>query len=362
MNRSHNYYAGPAAMPTEVMLEAQAELLDYKGTGMSIMETSHRSKEYDAIHCEAIEMLKSLLGLGDDYSVMFLQGGASMQFAMIPMNFLNANNSADYITTGAWSKKALKEAKIIGNAKVAASTEVDGVFTSLPKQTDLTLDPNAAYCHLTSNNTIYGTQFSKFPTTGNVPMVIDMSSDILSKPVDLTNVGVIYAGAQKNLGPAGVTLVIMRKDMLEKCNDGLPTMLSYKTHAEANSLFNTCPTFPIYMVNKVLHWIINNGGLEGMAKRNEAKGKLIYNAIDGSGGYYVNKIAAEDRSLMNVVFNLPTAELEAKFVKEATAARFFGVKGHRSIGGIRASIYNAASVESVTAFTEFMAQFAAKNS
>ena len=361
MTRVHNYYAGPAALPLAALEAARDELLDFQGSGVSVMETSHRSKEYDQVHNETIALIKELMGLSDRYSVLFLQGGASLQFAMAPMNLLGPDQSADYILTGSWSKKALKEAKIIGKARVAASTEQDGVFGSIPKQNQLDLDTNAAYCHLTSNNTIFGTQFRSFPNTASVPLVADMSSDILSRTFDASPFGLIYAGAQKNLGPSGLAIVIIRDDILQKCRAGLPTLLSYKTHADKNSLFNTPPTFAIYMVNKVLHWVKDRGGVAAMQKENTAKADLIYSTIDNSQGFYKNPIAPEDRSQMNVVFRLTSEELEAAFVKQATAADFIGVKGHRSVGGIRASIYNANTLDSVTDLVNFMKDFHKNN-
>jgi len=361
MARKHIYYAGPAVLPVEALQEAQAELLEYKNSGSSIMETSHRGKDYEAVHNGTIALIKELMGLGDNYKVLFLQGGASLQFAMVPMNFLGQGRSADYIQTGTWSKKALKEAKLFGNTRVAATTEKDGIFRSIPKQSDLNLDPNAVYCHLTSNNTIFGTQCRQFPDTGNVPLIADMSSDILSRRFDPKPFGLIYAGAQKNLGPAGVAVVVIRDDMLAKTNKGLTTMLSYNTHADENSLYNTPPTFTIYMIGKVLQWIKNKGGVAAMEKQNTEKARILYGAIDSSNGYYKNVIAPEDRSQMNVVFNLSSAELEAKFVEEGKKAGFLGIKGHRSIGGIRASIYNAIPVESVQEFVKFMKDFQEKN-
>jgi len=361
MPRIHNYYAGPAALPLAALEAARDELLDFQDSGVSVMETSHRSKEYDQVHNDTIALIKELMGLSDRYSVLFLQGGASLQFALTPMNLLAPDQSADYIVTGAWSKKAIKEAKIIANARVAATTEQDGVFRSIPTQDQLDLDPNASYCHLTSNNTIFGTQFRSFPDTGNVPLVADMSSDILSRAFDPTPFGIIYAGAQKNLGPSGVAIVIIRDDILDKCRTGLPTMLSYKTHADKNSLFNTPPTFAIYMVNKVLHWLKDRGGIQAVEKENTAKADLIYATIDNSQGFYKNNIAPQDRSQMNVVFRLPSENLEAAFVKDALAAGFVGVKGHRSVGGIRASIYNANTLDSVTDLVNFMKDFHKNN-
>ena len=361
MTRVRNFYAGPAAIPLPALEAAQEELLDFAGSGVSVMETSHRSKEYDHVHMETMTLVKELMGLGDKFKVLFLQGGASLQFAMAPMNLLGAGAGADYILTGSWSQKAIKEAKIIATAKIAATTEKNGVFTSIPKQDELDLDPNAAYCHITSNNTIFGTQWKKYPDTGNVPLVADMSSDILSWKFDPSPFGIIYAGAQKNLGPAGVTLVIIREDVLAKCRDGLPTLLSYKTHADKDSLFNTPCCFGIYMMNKVLHWLKDQGGVEAMQKINEKKGKLLYGAIDGSNGFYKNNIAPEDRSNMNVVFRLPTEDLEKKFVADDLAAGFVGLKGHRSVGGIRVSMYNANGLVAVQEVVSFMKDFAAKN-
>ena len=362
MTRAHNFYAGPSAIPTEVLQEAREELLDYQGTGTSIMETSHRSSEFDAVHNEAISNAKELMGLGDDFDVILVQGGASTQFALVPMNLLLEGKSADYINTGTWSKKAIKEAKLIGNVNVAGNTELEGgVFKAIPKQADLKLDPNAVYCHITSNNTIYGTQWSKFPETAGVPLVADMSSDIMSRVFDPKPFGIIYAGAQKNLGPSGVALVAIRKDVAEQMNDKLPTMMKYKTHIDNNSLFNTPPSFGIYLMGKVLKWVKGNGGVAGMEAINNAKAEMLYNAIDNSNGFYVNTIAPEDRSKMNIVFNLPTPELEADFVKEAKANNMIGLKGHRSIGGIRASIYNAVPKESVQALCDLMKDFAINN-
>jgi phosphoserine aminotransferase len=361
MARLTNFYAGPAALPLEALQAAREELLDFADSGVSVMETSHRSKEYDAVHNETIALVKELMGLGDDYHVMLLQGGASMQFAMLPMNLIGQGQSADYITTGTWSQKAVKEAKIIATAREAANTEVDGVFTTIPKPDQLELDPNAAYCHITTNNTIFGTQYHSFPETAGVPLVADMSSDILSRKIDPKPFGVIYAGAQKNLGPSGVGLVIIRNDMLDKCNAGLPTMLSYKTHADKNSLFNTPPSFGIYMMNKVLNWLKSKGGVAAMVKQNTAKAELLYNAIDGSGGFYNNAIAPQDRSQMNVVFQLRSEELEKKFVAAGLKAGFLGIKGHRSVGGIRVSMYNANGLDAVKRFVAFMTDFTAAN-
>ncbi len=362
MARVHNYYAGPAALPVEAIKAAQEELLDFRGAGMSVMEISHRAKEYDALHNETIELFKELAGLGDNFKVLLLQGGASLQFAMVPMNLLTKDKSADYLMTGAWSKKAIKEAKLFGGTRVAATTEKDGVFFSIPKQEDLDLDGNAVYCHITSNNTIFGTQWRKFPDTGGVPLVADMSSDILSRRFDTAPFGIIYAGAQKNLGPAGVTVVAVREDMLEKMNkEGVPTLLSYHTHVDKNSLFNTPPCFAIYMVNQSLKWVKSRGGAEAMEKENEAKAKLIYGTIDENSDFFKSPIEPGSRSHMNVVFRLPSEDLEKNFVAEGAKAGFIGLKGHRSVGGIRVSIYNANTLDSVKDVVAFMKDFAAKN-
>lgn len=362
MPRAHNFYAGPAALPTAVLEEAKAELLDYQNTGVSIMETSHRSKEFDFVHNEAIRLFKELMGLDERYHVMLLHGGASLQFSMLPMNLLTPEKSADYILTGTWSQNAIKEAKLFGKTRIAATTEHDGIFTSIPKQKDLDLDPKAEYCHITTNNTIFGTQWRTMPNTGNVPLAADMSSDILSRKLDPKPFGFIYAGAQKNLGPSGLAIAAIRQDLLDKCRDGLATMLSYKTHVKHNSLFNTPPTFAIYLVYKVLTWLKNRGGVEAMEKENDAKANLLYGAIDNSNGFYRNNLPVEDRSQMNVIFRLPTEELEKKFDKEGTAAGFVGMKGHRSVGGIRISIYNAISLDGVKDVVAFMKNFASKNS
>ncbi|MHC4663053.1 MAG: 3-phosphoserine/phosphohydroxythreonine transaminase [Planctomycetota bacterium] len=361
MARIHNYYAGPAALPVEVLEEAQKELIEWAGTGMSVMETSHRSKEYDDVHNGAIALFKELLGLDDDWHIMLLQGGASQQFAVVPWNFLGKGKSADYILTGSWSKKAIKEAKIFGDAKIAGNTEADGVFRRVPKQDELTLDPNAVYVHLTSNNTIFGTQWHGFPDTGAVPLVADMSSDILSWKFDPKPFGLIYAGAQKNLGPSGVTLVAIQDDLYKKCNDGLPTMFTYRTHVEKNSLFNTPPSFGIYLLGLVLKWIKGKGGVEGMEKINREKSGILYGAIENSGGFYSCPVERESRSFMNIVFRLPTEDLEKKFIAEGKDAGFIGMKGHRSVGGCRISAYNANGVKSVKDIVAFMDDFKAKN-
>nr|WP_304131581.1 3-phosphoserine/phosphohydroxythreonine transaminase [Ignavibacterium album] len=364
-NRIYNFSAGPAVLPEEVLLEAQKDLFALPGVGMSILEISHRSKTYDAIHQEAKEGLKQLLNIPDDYVILFLQGGASLQFSMVPLNLMPPKNKADYILTGSWSKKAMKEAKRVGTVNVAATTEEgEGdkkYFKRIPKQSELKLDPDAAYVHFTSNNTIFGTEWSTEPEVGNVPLVCDASSDILSKPIDVKKYGLIYAGAQKNMGPSGVTLVIIRKDLLERSQDSLHTMLNYKIHAENDSLYNTPNTFGIYIIKLVTKWLLGLGGLEEMYKINKKKAQLLYDCIDQSGGFYKGHAEKDSRSLMNVTFNLATEELEKKLIDEATKAGFSGLKGHRSVGGLRASIYNAFPVKGVEALVDFMKDFQKRN-
>jgi phosphoserine aminotransferase len=324
-----------------------------------VTEVSHRSKEYEAVHNEAIALVKELLGLPANYQVLLLQGGASLQFAMVPLNLLGGEKSADYVITGTWAQKAFKEAKIVGKCRVAASSE-EANFTLIPKTFDF--DPAAQYVHVTSNNTIKGTQYFAFPNTGEAPLASDMSSDIMWRPFDVAPFGLIYAGAQKNLGPSGLTLVIIRDDLLARCNPNLPTMLKYSTHVKENSLYNTPPTFGVYMMRNVLRWVKAQGGLPAMEKQNREKGRLIYEFIDGSGGFYSNNLNPPDRSVMNVVFRLKTEELDAKFVAEAKTAGFIGLKGHRSVGGCRISMYNATSVDSINDLIAFMKDFQAKNS
>ena len=361
MHRSWNFFAGPATLPLEALEQAQNEFLDWEGTGMSVMEISHRSKEYDAVHHEAMSLFKELLGLDDDFEVLFVQGGASTQFAMLPLNFLPAGASADYVNTGTWSAKAIKEANIVGTCREAGSSEASG-FTTVPAQEDLDLDPNAAYLHVTSNNTIKGTQFHQFPDSGQIPLVGDMSSDILWRPFDANAFSMIYAGAQKNIGPSGVTVVLIRRSWVEKAVvDQVPTMLRYATHLDKDSLYNTPPSFSIYMVRNVLRWVKAQGGLAGMEARNRAKGDLLYGLFDEMSDFYRCPVAKDSRSYMNVVFRLPSEELEAKFVAAAVSNGMFGLKGHRSVGGCRASIYNAMSPEGVQALADFMKEFARVN-
>jgi phosphoserine aminotransferase len=360
MKRAINFNAGPAAIPLEVLEKAQSELLDWKGTGMSVMEVSHRSKEYEEMHNHAQALFKEIAGMGDDWKILFLTGGASSQFFMLPQNMLGEGASADYLVTGHWGKAAVKEAKRFGKIN-AISTEKDGNFTSILKQSEIKLDPAAAYVHMTSNNTIFGSQWHYWPEVGSAPLVCDMSSDIFSRPFPVDKFSMIYAGAQKNLGPSGVTVVAMKESFLAKAKEDLPTMLSYKVHAANNSLYNTPPCFSIYILDLTLGWIKGLGGLPALQKINEEKARILYDAIDSSGGYYRCPVDKDARSEMNVVFRLKSEELEEKFVKEAKAAGIIGVKGHRSTGGIRFSIYNANLVGNVRISVDFMRDFQKKN-
>jgi phosphoserine aminotransferase len=357
MARVFNFGAGPAVLPVEVLEEAQKELLDFNGSGMSIMEHSHRGKEYDAVHQEAVANLGKLLGLSADYTVLFIQGGASMQFAMVPINLLGAGQTADYVNSGAWADKAVKEAKLVGNVNIAANTGKD-IPTRMPKNEDLKLTKGAAYVHITSNETIAGSQWKDFPKT-EAPLVADMSSDILSRPFDINRFGLIYAGAQKNLGPSGMAVVVMRKDLAERVPATAPTMLKYKTHIEENSLYNTPPTFGIYILMLVTRWMLKMGP-EALYKRNADKAAKIYQTLD-SRAFYKGTAVKEFRSDMNITFRLPTEALEEQFIKEASKAGMKGLKGHRSVGGVRASIYNAFPVAGVDALVSFMKEFEKKN-
>jgi phosphoserine aminotransferase len=356
MTRIYNFSAGPAVLPVEVLKEAQRDLLELPGVGMSVLEISHRSKAFDEIIQGAEADMRKLAGIPDNYHVLFLQGGASLQFSMVPMNLMAPGGNADYIVTGVWSKKAVKEAQKIGQVNIAGSTESEN-FTRVPRQDELKLDPSAAYVHFTTNNTIYGTEWKREPEVGDVPLVADASSDIFSRPIDVAKYGLIYAGAQKNLAPAGVTLVIIRDDLLARSPKGLHTMLDYNTHAKEKSLFNTPPVFAIYIMRLVLKYLLEQGGLQEIARHNEAKAGLLYDAIDNSGGFYRPHAKADSRSQMNVTFRLPSEEMEKQFVSEATRAGLDGLKGHRSVGGIRASIYNAFPREGVDALVAFMKEF-----
>src|SRR3982750_2030480 len=357
--RIFNFSAGPAVLPVEVLEEAQRDLLALPGAGMSVLEISHRSKTFDEIiqGCEAD--MRRLAGIPDNYRVLFLQGGASLQFSMVPMNLLPPQESADYIVTGVWSQKAVKEAKRVGTVKIAASTEAEN-FTRVPRQDELTVDPRAAYVHYTTNNTIFGTEFQYVPDTGSVPLVADTSSDIFSGPIDVSKYALIYAGAQKNLAPAGVTLVIIRADMLKRTPSSLPTMLQYGVHVENKSMYNTPPVFAIYIMRLVLAWLLKQGGLAAVAERNAKKADKLYAAIDRT-EFYRGHAKPDSRSRMNVTFRLPSEELEKKFGKDATAAGLDGLKGHRSVGGLRASIYNAFPESGVDALVAFMREFERRN-
>jgi phosphoserine aminotransferase len=360
LKRAHNFNAGPSGLPLSVLQQAQAELLDFQGTGMSVMEISHRSKEFEAVLQTAEADLRALMNIPQNYKVLFLQGGASLQFAMIPMNLRPAGRSADYIVTGTWSKTAFKEAQKLGMTKSAASSEADN-FNHLPVQGDLKLDPNAAYLHFTSNETIHGVEYFTEPVPpADVPLVCDASSDFISRPVDVSKYALIYAGAQKNAGPAGVTVVILRDDLMERVPENLPAMLDFKLQAANGSMHNTPPCFSVYMVGLVLKWAKEIGGLSEVARRSQEKAGLIYKTIDDSGGFYRGH-AKSDRSVMNVTFRLPSEELENTFASDAKKQNMIGLKGHRSVGGLRASIYNAMTIEGVQVLVDFMKEFQRKN-
>ena len=360
MARVYNFSAGPSMLPEAVLTKAAAEMLDYEGSGQSVMEMSHRSKVYQSIIDTTEALLREIMNIPDNYKVLFLQGGASSQFAMVPMNLMTGSGKADYIITGQWAKKAYKEAARYGAARAVASSE-DKTFSYIPKVAKEDLDPEADYVHICMNNTIYGTVYHDLPDTGDVPLVADISSCILSRPIDVSKFGVLYAGAQKNMAPAGVTVVIIREDLIGKAMDITPTMFNYQTHADNGSMFNTPPCYTIYVMKLVLEWIKNEvGGLEKMWEINEKKAKMLYDFLDGS-ALFRGTVVPEDRSLMNVPFVTGNDELDAKFVKEATAAGFVNIKGHRSVGGMRASIYNAMPVAGVEALVAFMKKFEEEN-
>lgn len=354
--RVYNFYPGPATLPLPVLEELQQGLLDFQGTGMSVMEISHRSKEFEAVVAEAENLTKELLNIPDNYRVLFLQGGASTQFSMIPMNLLPAGATADYIVTGSFAEKAWEEAAKLGNTHVAGTSKETN-YDRIPSLEEIRLSSSPAYVHITSNNTIFGTQWETLPSFGDIPMVADMSSDILSRPFDVNPYGLIYAGAQKNLGPAGVTLVIIRNDMLDRTPKTLPSMFRYDIHAKNSSLYNTPPSFSVYAVLLVLRWLKGLGGLATVEKMNKEKAAIVYNAIDDSNGFYRGHAQLDSRSLMNVTFRLPSEELEKKFAAEATQADLVGVKGHRSVGGMRTSIYNAMPKEGCQTLADFMKEF-----
>ena len=357
--RIHNFNPGPAALPLVVLEEAKEEFLNFKGSGMSIAEISHRSPLFEEVINDAVSRLKRLLNASDNFKVLFLQGGASTQFAMVPMNLLQAGKVAEYLNTGTWATKAIKEIELLGKPHKVIASSADRDFCYIPKNYEASAD--AAYLHYTSNNTIKGTQWHAAPVSNGAPLVSDMSSDILCKPFDINTHGLIYAGAQKNLGPSGVTLVVIREDMLERCPKDIPTMMRYTTHAEKNSLYNTPPCIAIYLVDLVLKWIEETvGDLKAMEARNRKKADLLYGYMDES-GFYRGTADKDSRSLMNVTFRLPTEDLEKKFISEATKNSLGGLKGHRSVGGCRASIYNAVGLDSVEALVQFMKEFARKN-
>jgi phosphoserine aminotransferase len=362
VKRVINFNPGPAALPLEALERAQRELLDFEGTGMSILEHSHRAKDYERVHLEAISLIRELCQLSDDYQVLLLQGGATQQFPLIPMNLLPTGRSADYVLTGVWAKKAYAEAQLVGKARVAASTEeADGSFRRVPRQDELKLDADAAYVHVCSNNTIMGTQYHAFPGTGTVPLVVDMSSDILSRPLDFSRFGLVYAGAQKNIGPSGVTVVIARKSWLAGGREDIPKIFRYKEHAKENSLLNTAPTFAIYMMRNTLAVLKANGGAAAAERTNRKKAELVYGLVDENPDFFRTDVERESRSIMNPVFRLRTAELDAKMVAEAKEAGFVGIKGHKIIGGIRVSIYNAITADQVAQFAEWARGFARRN-
>jgi phosphoserine aminotransferase len=357
--RVYNFYAGPATLPLPALKKAQEELLNFNNTGMSLMEISHRSKEYAKVHAEASELVRELMGLSDEYKILWLQGGASSQFYMVPLNLRKEGKPLEYVNTGAWSKKAIKEARFYGDVKIVASSE-DESFSYIPR--DIQFSENAAYAHITGNNTIYGTEFHEWPKVpDDVPLACDMSSNIMDKVIDPNKFGVIYAGAQKNIGPAGVTLVIVREDLLNRVPEHVPTMQKWKTHAEKDSLFNTAPCWSIYMCKLCLEYLKELGGVPAIEKINRKKAKLLYDVIDKSDGFYKGYARPDSRSLMNVTFNLSSPELEAKCVEEGLAKGLVGLKGHRSVGGMRASIYNAMPIEGVEALVDFMKEFQEKN-
>lgn len=360
-NRVINFNPGPATMPLAALELAQKEFLDFEGTGMSILEHSHRAKPYEAVHAEAKNSLREIAKIPESHEILFMQGGASAQFALVPLNLCGPEDRADYVITGAWSEKAISEAKLICKPNVACTTKEGETFRRVPAQSELKLDPTARFVHITTNNTIFGSQFHTYPKTGSVPLVADMSSDILWRPTDFSEFGLAYAGAQKNIGPAGITVVIIRKDLIPARRDNLSKCFRYQTFAAEDSLQNTIPTFGMYLVRNVMRWIKFTGGLEAVEKRNRKKAELVYGAIDARPDFYRAPVEKTSRSVMNVVFRLPSEELEAKFVSEATKAGLVGLKGHRSAGGIRVSMYNALEIEGVQTLVSFMDSFARRS-
>jgi phosphoserine aminotransferase len=358
-HRVHNFSAGPAILPLPVLEEAQRDLVSLPGVGMSILEISHRSKTFEAILARTEQDVRTLGSVPSNYKVLFLQGGASLQFSMVPLNLLTPGSTADYIVTGGWAQKAVKEAQRVGTVNIAASTEKEN-FSRIPRPDEIRLTPDAAYVHITTNNTLFGTEWSSEPNLGAIPLVADTSSDMFSRPIDISKYGLVYAGAQKNLGPSGVTLVIVREDLLARSAKSLHTMLNYAVHAENGSMYNTPPCFGIYLIGLVMKWAIAEGGLDAIAKRNERKAAKLYAEIDRS-GFYRGTAEKASRSRMNITFRLPSEDLENAFVKESTAAGLDGLKGHRSVGGMRASIYNAFPEEGIDALVQFMQEFERRN-
>jgi phosphoserine aminotransferase len=355
----YNFYAGPATLPHQILLKAQKELLNFDNTGISLMEISHRSKEYDRMHKKASLLVKELMNIPDNYKIMWLQGGASTQFYMVPLNLQQNNKKMEYVNTGIWSKKAINEAKFYGDVNIVASSEDDN-FSYIPK--NIEFGNNIAYAHITGNNTIYGTEFHNWPNVSNeIPLVCDMSSNIMDKVIDFKKFGVIYAGAQKNIGPAGVTLIIVRDDLIDRVPQKTPTMQKWKTHSEKDSLFNTAPCWAIYICKLSLEYLKENGGISAIEKINRKKAKMLYDFLDGSNGFYKGHAKKDSRSLMNITFNLTTKDLEEKCVKEGYLKGFLGLKGHRSVGGMRASIYNAMTIDGVKKLINFLKEFQEKN-
>lgn len=360
MGRAYNFYAGPATLPYSVLEQLRDTIVDYHDMGMSLIETSHRSSEYDAVHNETITLVRELLGVGDQYEVLLLGGGATLQFGMVPMNFLPADKSCAFVVSGSWAKKALSDAQKVGSVHILFDGKESG-YTTLPTPSEVSVSEHHAYLHITSNETIGGLQWKEWPQTGSVPLVVDMSSDILSRSIPIDAFDLIYAGAQKNLGPAGVTVVIIKKSLIERSPGTLPAYLSYNTHAEKNSLYNTPPVFPIYAMKLVLEWVKIQGGADALAEVNDRKAALVYDAINDAGDFYSCPVDERYRSTMNVVFRLPTEELEKQFVAEAADSDMIGLKGHRSVGGCRASLYNAMPLEGAERLASFMRDFAKKH-
>jgi len=360
LKRAFNFNAGPAALPEAVLAKAEKEMMNYQGSGMAVMELSHRSKEFEEINDRTKKLLSKLLDIPAEYEILFLQGGASLQFSMIPMNLLESGSTADYVLTGTWSEKALEEALKIGKAEVAASSK-ENSYKSIPNMNEINLKDDAAYLHITTNNTIFGTQWHSIPDGLSVPLIADMSSDILSRPLTISSYGLIYAGAQKNLGPSGVTVVIIHKELLKRSSKSLPSMLNYQVHAASKSLYNTPPTLSVYFLMLVLEWVESLGGVTELEKLNKKKAGLLYDAIDNSAGFYQGHAEKDSRSLMNVTFTLENDDLTASFLHEAAETGFIGLAGHRSVGGFRASIYNAVPFEHVEKLANFMKSFRQRN-